>query len=64
MKTLLGILLVLIVAFSLGVGGYIAFFKTPLKALPAKIFTFLVLGAVATAFMFVICLVVIWPPVM
>lgn len=64
MKTLLGFGLVLIVLFSLGVGGYLAFFKTPFKAIHNKVLAFMVISAVATAVTFVLCLAAIWPSVM
>ncbi len=64
MKTLFTQILVMILLFSFGVSGYFALFKFPLRDPRAKILAFLLLGAVATAFTFVLCLAVIWPPVM
>lgn len=64
MKTLFGVGMVLILLFSFGVGGYVSFFKFPLQDMKSKVLALLMIGAAATAVTFVICLAVIWPPVM
>ena len=64
MKTLFLIIMALILLFSFCVSGYISFFKFPVKDPKAKVMVFLMIGAAATAFTFVLCLAVIWPPVM
>ncbi len=63
METMFTLILTLIVLFSFGVSGYFALFKFPMKDPKAKVLAFLLMGAVATAFTFVVCLTLIWPPV-
>lgn len=64
MKTLFAAILVMILLFSFAVSGYISFFKFPLRDPKAKVLAFLLVGAAATAFTFVLCLTILWPPVM
>ncbi|PKM80460.1 MAG: hypothetical protein CVU89_13945 [Firmicutes bacterium HGW-Firmicutes-14] len=63
MKTLFVIGMILILLFSFGVSGWVSFFKFPLRDAKAKVLAFLMLGAAATAFTFILCLTIIWPPV-
>ncbi|MDT3700198.1 MAG: hypothetical protein RO469_12335 [Thermincola sp.] len=63
MKVLFALVAVLILLFSMGLSGYLAFFKIPLKNEIAKIFTFMLVSLVSTAITFIICLAIIWPPV-
>lgn len=63
MKNLFAIILTLILLFGFALGGYISFFKIPLRDPKAKVLAFLVIGAAATAITFVVCLTVIWPPI-
>lgn len=64
MKTLLAAVLVMILLFSLGVGAYVSFFKIPLRNPGVKALAFLGLSAATAAVTFVLCLMIIWPPVM
>lgn len=64
MKILLALIMVLILLTSFGISGYLAFFKIPFTQLTNKLVMFLMIGAVATAVTFVICLSIVWPPVM
>lgn len=63
MKVLFALVAVLILLFSMGLSGYLSFFKIPLKNGIAKIFTFILVSLVSTAITFIICLAIIWPPV-
>lgn len=63
MKTLFTLIMLLILMVSFGVSGYISFFRFPLRDPKAKVLAFLTIGAAATAFTFVLCLAIIWPPV-
>lgn len=64
MKTLLTAILVMILLFSVGMGAYVSFFKIPLRNPVAKVMAFLTLGAATAAVTFILCLAVMWPPVM
>lgn len=64
MKTLFTWIMTLVLLFGFAVGAYICFFKIPLKDPKAKVVAFLVVGAAAAAFTFVLCLTVLWPPAM
>lgn len=64
MKSIVAITLALILLFSFTVSAYITFYKFPLQDPKTKMLTFLMLGAVATVFTFVVCLTIVWPPVM
>ncbi len=64
MKSLFITALVMILFFSFAISAYITFYKFPLQDPKAKVVTFMMLGAVATVFTFVVCLTIVWPPVM
>ncbi len=64
MKAMFTLIMVLILLLSFGVSGYVSFFKFPLTDPKAKVLAFLMIGAAATAFTFVLCLTIVWPPVM
>lgn len=64
MKTMFTVALALILLFSFALSAYITFYKFPLQDPKAKVLTFLMLGAVATVFTFIVCLTIVWPPVM
>lgn len=63
MKILFVLIPVLILLFSLGVSGYISFFRIPLQNRITQIFAFLILSMATTAATFVICLSIVWPPI-
>ncbi len=64
MKTMFLLIMVLILLFSFCISGYISFFKFPLRDPKLKMVVFMMIGAAASAFTFVLCLTIIWPPVM
>lgn len=64
MKLLLTVIAVLILLTSFGFSGYLSFFKIPLRHVTSKLLAFLMIGAVTTAVTFIICLSIVWPPVM
>lgn len=64
MKTLFTLIMVLILLFGFAVGAYTSFFKIPMRNPLAKVLGFITIGVAATAFTFVLCLTILWPPVM
>lgn len=64
MKNLFALIITMVLLFGFAIGGYISFFRIPLKNPMARVLAFVVLGVAATAITFVVCLTVIWPPVM
>ncbi len=64
MKTLFLIIMVLIGLFSFCISGYISFFKFPLRDPKLKVAVFMMVGAAASVFTFILCLTILWPPVM
>lgn len=64
MKNLFIAALAMILLFSFAVSAYITFYKFPLQDPKAKVLTFLMLGAVATVVTFIVCITIVWPPVM
>ena len=64
MKTMFTVALALILFFSFALSMYITFYIFPLQDPKAKILTFLMVGAGATVLTFIVCLTIVWPPVM
>jgi len=63
MKILFVLIAALILLFSLGVSGYITFYKIQFRDLTVKLLAFLTVSMATTAVTFIICLSIVWPPI-